>query len=140
MIQRIQSVYLALAAIVAGSLPFVFNSWETTENAAVFAIDKQYLLVGFLISAVMSLASIFMFKNRKSQFVINRLNIILNFILLAVFVYSSLTASGEMEVSDRFRWLAACRSTVIQSSPTHSGMTSDPQQELERLFNQQVLS
>ena len=101
MIQRIQSVYLALAAIVAGSLPFVFNSWETTENAAVFAIDKQYLLVGFLISAVMSLASIFMFKNRKSQFVINRLNIILNFILLAVFVYSSLTASGEMEVSEK---------------------------------------
>ena len=47
---------------------------------------------------------------------------------------------GEMEVSDRFRWLAACRSTVIQSSPTHSGMTSDPEQELERLFNQQVLS
>ena len=47
---------------------------------------------------------------------------------------------GQMEVSDRFRWLAACRSTVIQSSPTHSGITSDPQQELERLFNQQVLS
>lgn len=101
MIQRIQSVYLALAAIVAGSLPFVFDLWETTENAAVFAIDKQYLLVGFLISAVMSLASIFMFKNRKSQFVINRFNIILNFILLAVFVYSSLTASGEMEVSEK---------------------------------------
>ena len=101
MIQRIQSVYLALAAIVAGSLPFVSNSWETTENAAVFAIDKQYLLVGLLISAVMSLASIFMFKNRKSQFVINRLNIILNFILLAVFVYSSLTTSGEMEVSEK---------------------------------------
>jgi len=42
-----------------------------------------------------------MFKNRKSQFIINRLNIILNFILLAVFVYSSLTASGEMEVSEK---------------------------------------
>jgi len=101
MIQRIQSVYLAFATIVAGSLPFVFNLWETTENAAVFVIDKQYLLVGFLISAVMSLASIFMFKNRKSQFIINRLNIILNFILLAVFVYSSLTTSGEMEVSEK---------------------------------------
>jgi ABC-type polysaccharide transport system permease subunit len=101
MIQRIQSVYLALAAIVAGSLPFVFDLWKTTENATVFAIDKQYLLVGFLISAVMSLGSIFMFKNRKSQFVINRLNIILNFILLAVFVYSSLTAPGEMEVSEK---------------------------------------
>jgi len=101
MIQRIQSVYLALAAFIAGGLPFVFNLWKTTENTTVFVIDKQYLLVAFLASAVMSLVSIFMFKNRKSQFIINRLNIILNFILLAVFMYSSLTASGEMEVSEK---------------------------------------
>lgn len=101
MIQRIQSLYLTIAAIIVGVLPFVFGLWGTTENAAVFAIDKQYLLAGFIISAVMSLASIFMFKNRKSQFVINRLNIILNFILLAVFVYSSLTTSGEMQVSEK---------------------------------------
>ena len=101
MIQRIQSLYLAIAAIIVGVLPFVFGLWGTTENAVVFAIDKQYLLAGFIISAVMSLASIFMFKNRKSQFVINRLNIILNFILLAVFVYSSLTTSGEMQVSEK---------------------------------------
>jgi len=101
MIQRIQSLYLVLAAIIAGTLPFVFNLWGTTENAVVFAIDKQYLLAGFMISAGMSLASIFMFKNRKSQFVINRLNIILNFILLAVFVYSSLTTSGEMQISEK---------------------------------------
>jgi len=101
MIQRIQSLYLVLAAIIAGTMPFVFNLWSTTENAVVFAIDKQYVLAGFMISAVMSLASIFMFKNRKSQFVINRLNIILNFILLAVFVYSSLTTSGEMQVSEK---------------------------------------
>jgi len=101
MIQRIQSLYLAIAAIIVGVLPFVFGLWGTTENTVVFAIDKQYLLAGFIISAVMSLASIFMFKNRKSQFVINRLNIILNFILLAVFVYSSLTTSGEMQVSEK---------------------------------------
>ena len=101
MIQRIQSLYLVLAAIIAGGLPFVLNLWQTSENAVVFAIDKQYLLAGFLISAIMSFASIFMFKNRKSQFVINRLNIILNFILLAVFVYSSLSTSGEMQVSEK---------------------------------------
>ena len=101
MIQRIQSLYLLIAAIIVGVLPFVFDLWSTTENAVVFAIDKQYLLAGLMISAVMSLASIFMFKNRKSQFVMNRLNIILNFILLAVFVYSSLTTSGEMQVSEK---------------------------------------
>ena len=46
---------------------------------------------------------------------------------------------GAMEVSDRFRWLSACRSTIIQSSKTHPGLTDDPQSTLEELFQKQVL-
>jgi len=46
---------------------------------------------------------------------------------------------GEFEVSDRFRWLVASRSTIIQSSPTHSGITSDPQKELDDMFEKYVL-
>lgn len=46
---------------------------------------------------------------------------------------------GAMELSDRFRWLTACRSTIIQSSNTHSGLCEDPQQTLEELFKKQVL-
>ena len=42
-----------------------------------------------------------MFKNRKSQFVMGRLNIILNFILLGLFVYRSLNLSGETTVSEK---------------------------------------
>ena len=45
--------------------------------------------------------SIFSFKNRKSQFILGRLNIILNFILLGVFVYQSLNLSGETDVSEK---------------------------------------
>lgn len=41
---------------------------------------------------------------------------------------------GQLELSDRFRWLAACRSTIIQSSDTHSGLCDDPERELETLF------
>jgi succinate-acetate transporter protein len=47
------------------------------------------------------LISIFSYKNRKSQFVLGRLNIILNFILLGVFVYQSLNLSGETLVSEK---------------------------------------
>lgn len=43
-------------------------------------------------------------------------------------------AIGTLELSDRFRWLAACRSTVIQSSETHSGLCEDPRSELDLLF------
>ena len=34
---------------------------------------------------------------------------------------------------ERFRWLTAPRSTVVQTSPVHSGFTDDPAAELERL-------
>jgi len=100
MIQRIQSIYLILVAIIAGGIPYILGLWNTT-NINIFTINTLYIVAGFIISAMMSLVSIFMFKNRKSQFIINRLNIILNFILLIVFVYSSLTTSGEMEVSKK---------------------------------------
>ena len=46
---------------------------------------------------------------------------------------------GKFEVSDRFRWLAAARSTIIQSSKTHSGLCTDPEAELELLFKIFVL-
>ena len=46
---------------------------------------------------------------------------------------------GEFEISDRFRWLAACRSTIIQSSKTHSGLCAFPEQELEAIFEEFVL-
>tara|TARA_R110002049_G_scaffold295535_3_gene482963 strand:- start:2974 stop:3360 length:387 start_codon:yes stop_codon:yes gene_type:complete len=46
---------------------------------------------------------------------------------------------GKLELSDRFRWLAACRSTIIQSSQTHSGLCDDPEKELNDIFKKYVL-
>ncbi|ABS05081.1 hypothetical protein FHR75_002747 [Kineococcus radiotolerans] len=34
----------------------------------------------------------------------------------------------------RFRWLVAPRSTVVQTSPVHCGLTADPVAELDRLL------
>ncbi|MDZ7726978.1 MAG: DUF3037 domain-containing protein [Dehalococcoidia bacterium] len=39
----------------------------------------------------------------------------------------------KMELAERFRWLVAPRSTIIQASPVHSGTTDDPAGELEHL-------
>jgi len=39
----------------------------------------------------------------------------------------------------RFRWLTAPRSTVIQTSPTHTGFTDDPEAEVNRLLAALVL-
>ena len=101
MLQRIQTLYLLLAAIIAGGLSFVFNLWTTGDGEIVFAKDQVVVLLMFMLSAVLSLVAIFQFKNRKSQFMIGRLNIILNFILLGFFVYQSLNLSGETMVSEK---------------------------------------
>ncbi len=43
-------------------------------------------------------------------------------------------AIGKLELSDRFRWLAASKSTVIQCSKTHPGLCTDPKETLKGLF------
>ncbi|MFF2009805.1 DUF3037 domain-containing protein [Streptomyces sp. NPDC058195] len=42
-------------------------------------------------------------------------------------------ASGD-DAGRRFRWLIAPRSTVVQPGPVHSGLTADPEAEVERLL------
>ena len=46
--------------------------------------------------------------------------------------------SGRRPAGDRFRWLVAPRSTVVQPSPVHTGLTDDPQAELEDLLARMV--
>ncbi len=41
--------------------------------------------------------------------------------------------------AERFRWLTAKRSTVIQTSPVHPGLCTDAKAELEHLHEQLVL-
>jgi len=101
MLQRIQSVYLFIAVIISAALIFVFPLWENSERVAVFAQDYLSVFVAFLGSALLSLVSIFMFKNRKLQLVLGRLNILLNFFLLGVFVYWSLSLPGEIDISEK---------------------------------------
>jgi len=92
---------MLMAAISAGVLIFVFHLWTNNADELVYAKDNVYYLALFLVSAALSLLSIFRYRNRKLQFVLNRLNIILNFILLGLFVYQSLNLSGEADVSEK---------------------------------------
>jgi hypothetical protein len=41
---------------------------------------------------------------------------------------------GLLPQPERFRWLVAPRSTVLQSSPVHCGLCDDPQAAMDRLF------
>ena len=101
MIQRIQSIYLLLAFIVTGALPFVFHLWKLENGEIIYFMSDMKYTSLFGLSTVLSLLSLLTFKKRQQQFVMNRLNIILNLILLGLFVYRTLTVSGETTVSEK---------------------------------------
>jgi hypothetical protein len=104
MLQRIQTIYLILAAISTGVLPFVFPLWKVQSGTTIadyyFMMDMGYAVL-FGLSTTLSIVSIMGFKKRQNQFVMGRLNIILNLILLGLFVYRLLTLSGETSVSEK---------------------------------------
>jgi hypothetical protein len=45
---------------------------------------------------------------------------------------------ASLSASERFHWLTAPRSTVVQTSPIHPGRCEDPAVALERLFRAAV--
>jgi Protein of unknown function (DUF3037) len=47
-------------------------------------------------------------------------------------------AIAALPASERFHWLVAPSSTIIQCSPVHTGLTDDPEGEIERLLAQLV--
>ena len=108
MIQRIQTIYLFLASIISGGLIFVFNLWNTIKEK-IFVVDLfsreaitfKVIPFMFIASSILSLIAIFLFNNRKLQFVVGRVIILINLFLLGLLVYLSLTLSGETSVSEK---------------------------------------
>ncbi len=101
MFQRIQTVYMIFSAIITGGLPFVFPLWTDNQKNEVFFTSSIIYISLFVLSTVLAIYSIINFKKRQHQFVLNRLNMIFNFILLGFFVYWSLNLSGETLVSEK---------------------------------------
>lgn len=107
MIQRIQTLYLLTAAIASGACIFVFNLWTNAAKKEVFAFDlfaeasilQKGVPVLFLTATLSLISSIFLFKNRKLQFVWVRIVILIQLFLLGILIYLSLTLSGETAVS-----------------------------------------
>ena len=46
---------------------------------------------------------------------------------------------ARLTLRERFRWLVAPRSTIIQVSPVHAGLCDDPERALEELFQRMVV-
>jgi hypothetical protein len=46
---------------------------------------------------------------------------------------------GRLDIANRFRWLTATRSTILQTSKVHPGLCTDPAATLDELFKKLVL-
>ncbi|PKH50469.1 DUF4293 domain-containing protein [Tenacibaculum sp. Bg11-29] len=110
MIQRKQSIYLFIAVIISAGLTFIFSIWTSSQNnTPIFIVDlfsgvsilEKITPVLFYISALLSFVTIFLFKNRQLQFVLGRLNILINLFLLGILIYLSQTLPGESLASEK---------------------------------------
>ncbi|MBZ9651099.1 DUF4293 domain-containing protein [Psychroflexus montanilacus] len=101
MIQRIQSLYLLMAILLNGVLSFYLPLWVTSENIEIYALSQPVAISLFSLSVLISFITLFSFKKRKRQFVLGRINIILNFVLVGVFAYWTLSLPGEMDISEK---------------------------------------
>ncbi|MXN92504.1 DUF4293 family protein [Flavobacterium sp. Sd200] len=101
MLQRIQSIYLFIAVISSGVLPLFLPLYTLDNGEEVSFMQNIAYVLLFVFSATLSIIGIFTYKRRKNQFVIGRLNIILNLVLLGLFIYRVLNLSGDTKVSEK---------------------------------------
>jgi len=109
MLQRIQTLYLFISAILSSIVIYMVPLWKSHEGMEIFETDVLLsddwrlvsIAIAFILSGFLSLLSIFMFKNRSRQIGLNRFNIVINFYLLGIIVYYLLTLPGESQISEK---------------------------------------
>jgi hypothetical protein len=94
MIQRIQTVYLALVALITGLAINYLPLWTVGEQSLFYKDDIQFMIPA-LLSTVLAIVTIFLYKNRQNQFVSVRLLLLINLILLGLLLYRLLNLPGE---------------------------------------------
>ena len=96
MLQRVQTLYLILVLLLMAVLPYFFPLWTLNSGKQFYFMENILYVILFGSGSTLTIISIISFKKRQLQFVLGRLNIILNLILLGLFVYRSLNVSGEI--------------------------------------------
>ncbi|WP_172282219.1 DUF4293 family protein [Chryseobacterium sp. LAM-KRS1] len=94
MLQRIQTIWIFLAVLAA---VFLFI---TGQDVAVFGnipvVDSACIVL-----VLVGLLSVFSFKNRKRQILLNTISIIINALLIGVLAYWLLNLSGGIEFPEK---------------------------------------
>ncbi|MBO9692837.1 DUF4293 family protein [Chryseobacterium sp.] len=94
MLQRIQTIWTLLAVLAA---VFLF----ITGQDAVISDRIPLVNIGCIILVITGALSIFSFKNRKRQILLNTVSIIINALLIGVLAYWLLNLSGGIQFPEK---------------------------------------
>jgi O-antigen ligase len=94
MLQRIQTIWTFLAVLAAVSL------FLTGQDATVFG-SIPVVNIGCIALVLVGLLSVFSFKNRKRQILLNTISIIINALLIGVLAYWLLNLSGGIQFPEK---------------------------------------
>jgi len=98
MIQRIQSIYLFITALVYGIASILIPEWDFGRKELLLEYDERAISFLYLGLAVFAMIIIFLYKDRILQIRLVRINIFLNLVLLGFFVYWFLNLPGEFNI------------------------------------------
>ncbi|KAA2221266.1 DUF4293 domain-containing protein [Chryseobacterium sediminis] len=94
MLQRIQTIWTLLAVLAA---VFLF----ITGQDVVISDSIPLLNIGSIVLVIIGALSIFSFKNRKRQILLNTISIIINVLLIGVLAYWLLNLSGGIQFPEK---------------------------------------
>ena len=94
MLQRIQTVFLFIAALSAAALHF------TSMDVVIFD-NSNIITLLCIISLVLALVAVFSFKNRKRQILLNNINMFINALLIGLLIYWLLNLSGGISFPEK---------------------------------------
>ena len=94
MLQRIQTIWALLAVL---SAVFLF----ITGQDAVISDSIPVLNIGCIVLVIIGALSVFSFKNRKRQILLNTISIIINALLIGVLAYWLLNLSGGIQFPEK---------------------------------------
>ncbi|PSJ72382.1 DUF4293 domain-containing protein [Sphingobacteriales bacterium UPWRP_1] len=93
MIQRIQTIYLLLAALVCAA--FIFTPFAISGSTLLQTLNFMALVALSGVVALLSLGNIFLFKNRKLQITLCRVALLVILALIGGGIYYALATDGQ---------------------------------------------
>ncbi len=94
MLQRIQTIWILLSVLAAAFL------YITGQDVEVFG-KKPIISISSIVLVLIGAFSLFSFKNRKRQIMLNNISIIINALLIGILVYWMQNLSGGIDFPEK---------------------------------------